>query len=166
MTHAPAATAAAQTLPNYPAWSLALFVATGLWWLGFFIAVMGTREARAERRLYWTGYGGVALLCGGAMLARGWQISAWTVGLVVGYTVAYAILRTDYLRIGGRPFTLSAAAHRRDERERGRRAPVVQDGNERLAARTSRRTDTCPMPYDAARMAGLASITSIALVAD
>lgn len=116
-----AAGEAAQTLPPLPAWSVTLFVAAGLWWFGFLVGAVCARALRTQRRLYWMGYGGVAVLCGAAMLPRGWGFSVWALGLVGMASVGWAFARTGYLKIGGRLFTLSAADRRRDEKESGER---------------------------------------------
>jgi len=62
-----------------------------------------------------------------AMFPRGWELSVWTVAVVIIGCALWA-LRAGYLKIGGRLFTVSADARRRDEqeseeRERGETAP-------------------------------------------
>ena len=102
-----------------PAWSTALLALAGLWWLGFFIASIWTKELRVERRLYWLGHGGAAVLVGLALSHRGWQAVLGGTGLVVFITLLYAVLRTPYLKIGDRLITASDSDRRRDERDRG-----------------------------------------------
>lgn len=108
---------AAHALPPLPAWSMVVFAAAGLWWLGFFVGAVCARTLRTQRRLYWLGYGGAAVLCGVAMLPRGWEFSVWAVGLVAMASAGWAYARTGYLKVGGRLFTVSAADRQRDERE-------------------------------------------------
>jgi len=114
-----ATTNAARTAPEIPSWSAALFVLAGLWWLGFFIAAIRTKELRVERRRYWLGYGGVAVLAGLGLCFQGWQTGLYTAGFVMVYTVMYAALKTPYLKIGDRLITASESDRRRDERDRG-----------------------------------------------
>jgi hypothetical protein len=102
-----------------PAWSTALLALAGLWWLGFFIASFRTKELRVERRLYWFGHGGAAVLAGLALSHRGWHAVLGGMGLVVFVTLLYAVLRTPYLKIGGRLISASDSDRRRDERDRG-----------------------------------------------
>ena len=112
---------AARTLPPLPAWSTVVFAAAGLWWFGCLVGAICGRTLRVQRRLYWTGYGGVAALCAVAMFPRGWELSVWAVALVAVASVGDAFVRTGYLKIGGRLFTLSASARRRDEQESSER---------------------------------------------
>jgi hypothetical protein len=102
-----------------PAWSTALLTLAGLWWLGFFIASFRTKELRVERRLYWFGHGGAAVLVGLAMSHRGWQAVLGGTGLVVFITTLYAVFNTAYLKIGDRLITASDSDRLRDERDRG-----------------------------------------------
>ncbi|KAA0093552.1 hypothetical protein CIW49_26145 [Mycolicibacterium sp. P1-18] len=113
------AAGAVRSVPMIPAWSATLFVLAALWWLGFFIAAIRTKELRVERRLYWLGYGGVAVLAGLGLCFRGWQTGAGGAGFVVAYTVLYAALKTPYLKIGNRLITASDSDRRRDERDCG-----------------------------------------------
>lgn len=112
-----AASEASNTLPPMPTWSTALLVAAGLWWFGCLVGALCFRTLRIQRRFYWTGYGGVAALCGVAMFPRGWELSVWAVALVALASVGDAFVRTGYLKVGGRLFTMSAAARLRDEQE-------------------------------------------------
>lgn len=112
-----AAGGASHTLPPLPAWSTVVFAAAGLWWFGCLVGAICGRTLRIQRRLYWTGYGGVAALCAVAISPRGWELSVWTVALVALASTGHAFARTGYLKIGGRLLTLSAADRRRDEQE-------------------------------------------------
>jgi len=128
-----AAGEAARTLPPLPAWSTVVFAAAGLWWFGCLVGAIRGRTLRIQRRFYWTGYGGVAALCGVAMSPRGWELSVWTVAVVIIGCALWA-LRTGYLKIGGRLLTVSAVARRRDERESRER-----DNGEAAQQATTRR---------------------------
>ena len=108
---------ASNMLPPMPTWSTALLVAAGLWWFGCLVGALCFRTLRIQRRFYWTGYGGVAALCAVAMFPRGWELSVWAVALVALASVGEAFVRTGYLKVGGRLFTMSADARRRDEQE-------------------------------------------------
>ena len=125
---------AAKMLPHLPTWSTALLAAAGLWWFGCLVGAICGRTLRVQRRLYWTGYGGVAALCAVAISPRGWELSVWTVALVALASTGHAFARTGYLKIGGRLFTLSAAARRRDEQESSER-----DRSEAAQQATTRR---------------------------
>lgn len=110
--------AAGATQPA-PEWSTALLALAGLWWLGFFVATFQTKELRVERRQYWFGHGGAAVLVGLSLSHRGWQAVLGGTGLVVFVTLLYAVLNTPYLKIGDRLITASDSDRRRDERDRG-----------------------------------------------
>lgn len=112
---------AAHTLRPLPAWTVALVVAAGLWWLGIFVGDVCARALRTPRRLSWIGHGGVAVLCGAAMLPRGRELRVWAVALVALGSGGRACAHTGYLKMGGRPCTVSAADRRRDEQEGGER---------------------------------------------
>ncbi|TQR87070.1 hypothetical protein D8S82_08410 [Mycobacterium hodleri] len=109
-----------------PPWSTALLALAGLWWLGFFVASFRTKELRVERRLYWLGHGGAAVL---ALSHRGWQAVLGGTGLVVFITLLYAVLNTPYLKIGDRLISASDSDRRRDERDRGMipRPPALEN---------------------------------------
>lgn len=109
----------AHVLPPLPAWSLSLFAVAGVWWVGCFVGAVVARRLQTQRRLYWTGYGGAAALCGAALYPRGWEFSVWAVAVIGLSSTIWAFTRTGYLKVGGRLFTLSAADRRRDEQESG-----------------------------------------------
>lgn len=105
--------------PAIPGWSATLFALAAAWWLGFFIAAVRTKELRVERRRYWLGYGGVAVLTGLGLCFQGWQAGVTATGFVMLYTTLYAALKTPYLKVGDRLITASASDRRRDEQDRG-----------------------------------------------
>lgn len=120
---------AAGTAQPAPEWSTTLLALAGLWWLGFFVASFRTKELRVERRLYWLGHGGAAVLVGLALSHRGWQAVLGGTGLVVFITTLHAVLNTPYLKIGDRLISASDSDRRRDERDRGMppRPPALEN---------------------------------------
>ncbi|WP_149478238.1 hypothetical protein [Mycolicibacterium sp. P1-18] len=110
---------AAGAAPPPPTWSTVVLALAGVWWVAFFVASFRATTLRVERRLYWLGHGGAAVLAALAVSHRGWPAVVGVTGLVTFVALLYAVLNTPYLKIGDRLITASESDRRRDERDRG-----------------------------------------------
>lgn len=102
-----------------PDWSVAALVVAAMWWVGFLVALMRTKELSAERRFYWLGHAGAAALVAVGFAYLGWKSAVGAAALVAMQSTLYAALKTPYLKIGGRLISASDSDRRRDEKDRG-----------------------------------------------
>ncbi|WP_396908178.1 hypothetical protein [Mycolicibacterium sp.] len=96
-----------------PSTSVVLLAAAVVVWLIGFIVVIWTKSATVERRAYWTGYLGVAVLAALAFLFNGWFMSMLISTMVAVTALSHAYFRTNYLVIGGK--VISATSHRQPD---------------------------------------------------
>ncbi len=103
---------ASSTTDAVPAWSTPVLVVAFVVLVGTTVALFIAKDVANERRIYWSGFCLAAVLVAISVLHRGWGTALATFIAVVFVAALYAFLRTDYLKIGQKIYSVGSLTGR------------------------------------------------------